>query len=94
MDNPDVVIAKRLLDYAKQSGFVFQRTVPDVDGPLAGYRVGDGWVDVVHLAGFSHDCFAWRKRVSSLIVSEGALVQRRVEGSALNVLNEMLTWNQ
>jgi hypothetical protein len=33
-----------------------------------------------------------RQRTSSLIVPGGALVQRQVEGSALDVLNEVLTW--
>jgi hypothetical protein len=63
-----------------------------VDAPLVGYRVSDGWVDLVHLEGFSRDCFAWRKRTSSLIVSQDTLVQRRVEGGALEVLTEVLTW--
>lgn len=48
-------------------------------------RVCDGWVDLIHLEGFSRDCFAWRKRMSPLIVSPGVLVQRQVEGSALDV---------
>jgi len=91
-DSPDVLIAKRLLDHAKRDGFTFQRTAPGADAPLVGYRVSAGWVDLVHLEGFSRDCFAWRKRTSSLIVSPDALVQRRVEGSALEVLNEVLTW--
>jgi hypothetical protein len=92
VDSPEVVIAKRLLDHAKLSGFTFQRAAPGADGPLVGHRVGDDWVDLIHIEGFSRDCFAWRKRISSLIVSQGALVQRQVEGSALNVLNEVLTW--
>ncbi len=92
VDSPDVVIAKRLLDYAKQGGFVFQRTASDEDAPLVGYRVSDGCVDLIHIEGFSRDCFAWRKRMSSLIVSEDALMHCRVEGSALDVLNEVLTW--
>ena len=91
-DSPDVVIAKRLLDHAKRGGFTFQRAALGVDAPLVGHRVSDGWVDLIHLEGFSRDCFAWRKRTSSLIVSPNALVQRRVEGSALDVLNEVLTW--
>lgn len=91
-DSPDVVIAKRLLDYAKQGGFTFQRAAPGEDGPLVGYRVSDSWVDLIHIEGFSRDCFAWRKRTSSLIVSQDALVQRRVEGSALDVLNQVLSW--
>ncbi|MGH3767014.1 MAG: hypothetical protein ACRDS0_06860 [Pseudonocardiaceae bacterium] len=91
-DSPDMAIAKRLLDYAKQAGFTFRRTAPGADAPLVGYRLSDSWVDLIHIEGFSRDCFAWRKRTSSLIVSENALMQHRVEGSALDVLNEVLTW--
>ncbi|MGH3966264.1 MAG: hypothetical protein ACRDRY_23960 [Pseudonocardiaceae bacterium] len=92
-DSPDVVIAKWLLDYAKQGGFTFQRAAPGEDAPLVGYRIGAGWADLIHIEGFSRDCFAWRRRTSSLIVSEDALVQRQMEGSALDVLNEVLTWD-
>jgi hypothetical protein len=91
-DSPDVVIAKQLLDHAKLGGFTFQRVAPGVDAPLVGYRVNDAWIDLIHIEGFSHDCFAWRKRISSLIVSEDALMQRRVEGGAIDVLNAVLTW--
>jgi hypothetical protein len=91
-DSPDVAIAKRLLDYAKQSGFTFQRVAPGEDGPLVGYRVSDSWLDLIHIEGFNRDCFAWRKRTSSLLVTQDALVQLQVEGSALEVLNEVLTW--
>lgn len=91
-DSPDLMTAKRLLDRAKQDGFTFQRTAPGEDGPLVGHRVGDDWLDLIHIDGFSRDCFAWRKRSSSLIVSKDALVQRKVEGSALEVLHEVLTW--
>lgn len=92
IDCPDVVTAKRLLDHVKQGGFTFQRVAPGVDAPLVGYRVGDDCVDMIHIEGFSQDCFAWRKRTSSLIVSPDALVQGWVEGSALEVLREVLTW--
>jgi len=85
-------MAKQLVDQAKLGGFTFQRTASGVDAPLVGYRVGDDWIDMIHIEGFSRDCFAWRKRISSLIVSEDALMQRRVEGGALDVLNEVLTW--
>lgn len=67
-DSPDVVIAKRLLDHARLGGFTFRRIAPGEDAPLVGYRLSDGWVDLVHIEGFSRDCFAWRKRTSSLIV--------------------------
>lgn len=91
-DSPDLVIAKRLLDYLRTLGFEFHRAAPGEDGPLVGHRVSDGWVDLIHIEGFSHDCFAWRKRTSSLVVPEGALVELRADGSALNVLNDVLTW--
>lgn len=91
-DSPDVAVAKRLLDQAKRSGFAFQRAALGVDAPLVGYRVSDDWLDLIHLEGFSRDCLAWRQRTSSLIVSADALVQRRVQGSALEVLSEVLTW--
>jgi hypothetical protein len=91
-DSREVVIAKQLLDHAKRDGFTFQRAAPGEDGPLVGHRVGDGWVDLIHLEGFSGDCRAWRQRTSTLIVSADALVQRRVQGSALDVLHEVLAW--
>lgn len=93
-DSPDLVIAKRLLDHAKLCGFEFRRVAPGVDGPLVGHRVSDRWVDLIHIEGFSRDCFAWRKRTTSLIVPEGGLVEHRVDGRAVDVLNEVLTWEQ
>ena len=89
-DSPDVVIAKRLLDYAKQDGFTFQRAAPGEDGALVGYRVSDNCVDLIHIEGFSSGCFAWRKRVSSLIGSQDALEQRQIEGSVLDVPKGLL----
>ncbi len=91
-DSPGVVIVKQLLDQAKLCGFEFQRIAPDQDGPLVGHRISAGWVDLIHIDGFSRDCFAWRQRTSSLILPEGTLAQRRVQGSALDVLGEALTW--
>lgn len=70
IDSPGVVIAKRLLDHAKQRGFEFRRIAPGEDGPMVGYRVSGGWIDLIHIAGFSRDCFAWRQRTSSLILPE------------------------
>lgn len=92
VDSPDVVIAKRLLDHAKLRGFAFQRAAPGADGPLVGKRVNGDWMDIIRIAGFSRDCVAVRQRTSSLILPGGALVERRVEGNALDVLNEVLTW--
>jgi hypothetical protein len=89
---PDLMIAKRLLDHLKFHGFQFQRTAPGEDGPLVGSRVSDNWLDLIHTEGFSRDCFAWRRRRSSLIVPGEGLVEHRTQGHALTVLNEVLTW--
>ncbi|MGH3928416.1 MAG: hypothetical protein ACRDTF_00385, partial [Pseudonocardiaceae bacterium] len=91
-DSPDLVIAKRLLDHLKLRGFQFRRTASGADAPLVGRRVSDDWADTIRIEGFSRDCHAWRQRVSSLVVPGDGLVQRRVAGSALTVLNEVLTW--
>ncbi|MGH3973831.1 MAG: hypothetical protein ACRDS9_10980 [Pseudonocardiaceae bacterium] len=91
-DSPDLVIAKRLLDHLKALGFQFQRAAPGEDGPLVGQRMSDGYLDLVHIEGFSRDCFAWRKRISSLIIPESELVEKWADGSALDVLNEVVTW--
>ncbi|MGH3785199.1 MAG: hypothetical protein ACRDRG_01305 [Pseudonocardiaceae bacterium] len=91
-DSPDVVIAKRLLDQLKLAGFQFHRTEPGEDGPLVGKRVTGNCVDIVHIEGFSRDCCAWRQQNSSLIVPGGGLVEHRTDGSALDVLTEVLTW--
>ncbi|MGH3885173.1 MAG: hypothetical protein ACRDSZ_01160 [Pseudonocardiaceae bacterium] len=91
-DSPDVVIAMRLLDHLKLRGFEFHRDAPGEDGPLVGNRVTGDWVDAIHIGGFSRDCFAWRKRISSLIVPGEGHVERQTRGNALTVLNEVLTW--
>jgi hypothetical protein len=91
-DSPDLVIAKLLLDHLKLGGFQFQRLAPGEDGALIGGRVSDDWLDFIHVEGFSRDCFAWRKRTCSLIVPGEGLVERRVHGRAITVLNEVLTW--
>ncbi len=91
-DSPDVVIAKRLLDQLRRRGFQFERIAPGEDGPLIGNRVTGDFVDLIHIEGFSRDCFAWRQRSSSLILPGAGLVERRANGGALDVLNEVLTW--
>ena len=63
VDSPDVVIAKQLLDQAKLRGFEFRRASPGEHGPLLGHRVSGDWMDVVHNAGFSHDCLAVRQPI-------------------------------
>lgn len=91
-DSPDVVIAKRLLDQLKVAGFQFQRIAPGEDGALIGNRMIGDFLDIIHLEGFSRDCFAWRQRSSSLIAPGGGVVERQADGSALDVLAEVLTW--
>jgi hypothetical protein len=92
-DSPDLVIAKRLLDHVKALGFQFHR-VDGPDGALLGTRHTDEWTDTVCLDGFSRGCYAMRERKTSLVVPGSALVERRVTGDALNVLNAVLTWEQ
>lgn len=91
-DSPDLMIAMRLLDHAKLRGFQFQRVAQGPDGALLGTRHTGEWTDTVVLDGFSRGCYALRKRTTSLVVPQGALVQRRATGDALNVLNAVLTW--
>jgi hypothetical protein len=92
-NSPDVVIAMRLLDHDKLRGFEFLRVAPNEDRPLVGNRMSGGWVDTICIEGFSRDCFAWRKRNLSLIVAGNELMECRVDGSALAVLNEVLSSN-
>jgi hypothetical protein len=87
-----IACGQRLLDYTKQSGFIFLRAAPGEDAPLVGNRISANWVDLIHIEGFSRDCFALRKPLSSLNTPGNARVERRVDGSALEVLNEVLTW--
>lgn len=91
-ESPDLVIAMRLLDHAKLRGFQFQRVAEGPDAALLGTRHTGTWTDTLYLDGFSRGCHALRKRTTSLIVSDIALVERRVTGDALNVLNAVLTW--
>lgn len=93
-DSRQLVIAMRLLDHLKLCGFAFRRAASGEDGPLVGHRVSGDWVDTIHIEGFSRDCFAWRKRTCSLIVAGAGLVERRAHGSALTVLNDVLTWER
>jgi hypothetical protein len=91
-DGPDVVTAKQLLDHLKPRGFQFRRVAPGEDGPVVGNRVTGDWVDLIHIEGFSRDYLTFRKRTSSLIVPGDGWVEHRVNGDALTVLNEVLTW--
>jgi hypothetical protein len=91
-DTPDLVIAMRLLDRLKLCGFEFQRSAPGDDGGLIGHRISDERVDLILIEGFSRDCFAWRQRTTTLIAPGSGLVERQINGSAIDVMNELLTW--
>jgi hypothetical protein len=91
-DSPDVTAAKRLLDTAKDAGFVFVRIAPGEDGPLRGIRETVNWVDEIYLAGFGDSCSAVRRRRWSLVVLGGLPVAERVSGSALHVLHTVADW--
>ena len=93
-ESADIVIAKRLLDQAKLQGFQFQRVAEGPDGPLLGIRHTGDCTDTLYLGGFSRDCHALRERTTSLRVPDGALVERRVTGDALHVLNAVLIWGR
>jgi hypothetical protein len=87
-----VVTAKRLLDDLALHGFAFRRAAPGEDAPLVGNRASGHWIDIIHLDGFSRGCVARRTRTSPLIVPGSGLIDRHVEGGALTVLTEVLTW--
>lgn len=50
------------------------------------------WADLIHIEGFSRDCLAYRTRISVLHAPGRGLLERQVNGSALNVLSEVLSW--
>ena len=89
-NSPDLVMAKQLLDELNLCGFQFQRTALGEDAPLIGHPVADCWADLIHMEGFSHDCFALPKRISALIAPSDSLLEHQTNGSALTVLNEVL----
>jgi hypothetical protein len=89
-DNPELAAAKRLLDLARDQGFVFQRVAPGEDGPLLGVRESLDYHDKIYLGGFYSGCTATRARKSSLIVPGGLPVTARVEGEALIVLHTVV----
>ena len=90
VDGPELVAAKRLLDLARDQGFVFQRVAPGEDGPLFGIRESPEYHDKIYLGGFTSSCTAIRARKSSLVVPGGLPVTARVEGEALIVLHTVV----
>lgn len=71
---------------------MFRRIAPGLEGPLEGVRETAVWRDTVHLGGFSDDCYAWRERRSSLVLPSSTRARMRTQGSALDVLTEVLSW--
>lgn len=92
VDDPDLIIAMRLLDTLKRQGFICRRVGPGEDAPLWCQRVVGDFSDDVLIGGFSRDCYASRQRNSKLVVVGGGRTVVEVEGSALTVLNTVLTW--
>jgi hypothetical protein len=84
-DGPELAAAKRLLDLARDQGFVFKRVAPGEDGPLPGVRESPDYRDQHYLGGFSSGCSVTRACKSSLIVPGGLPVTAQVEGEALTV---------
>ncbi|MGH3513385.1 MAG: hypothetical protein ACRDRB_14060 [Pseudonocardiaceae bacterium] len=90
-DSPDLAAAMRLLDTAKQRGFVFTRTAPGEDGPLRGVRETLAWQDEIILSGFTNSCHAIRRRRSSLVLPGGSPITERVAGTAIEVLHTVVS---
>lgn len=67
-DGPELAAAKRLLDFAREQGFVIQRVADAEDGLLLGVRESPDYHDKIYLGGCSSGCTATRSRKSSLIV--------------------------
>jgi hypothetical protein len=90
-DGPELTAAKRLVDLARDQGFVFQRVAPGEDGPLLGVRESPEYRDQIYIGDFSSGCTATRARKSSLVVPGGLPVTTRVAGDALTVLHTVVS---
>lgn len=94
VDSPWTAAAKRLLDDLRAQGFAFERIGPGEDAPVRGVRNSIAYRDEIYLVGFSHSCFAQRRKRRSIIVPGGLPITWRVEGDALTVLHVVATeWN-
>lgn len=92
MTGPDLAIAMRLLDAAKRQGFVCQQVGSGEDAPLLCTRERDEYRDTILIDGFDQGCHAIRQRNSRLIIAGDDRTVYEIEGSALSVLNTVLTW--
>jgi hypothetical protein len=91
-ESPELAAAKRLLDLARDQGFVLQRIAPGEDGPLVGRRETVHYRDQIYLAGFEDSCRATRARKSSLLLPGGLPITEQVTGSAVEVLIAVADW--
>ncbi|MGH3673339.1 MAG: hypothetical protein ACRDSH_22390 [Pseudonocardiaceae bacterium] len=89
-DSPELAVAKRLLDLARDQGLVFQRVAPGEDGPLLGIRNTPNYHDKLYISDFYSGCSATQARRYSLIVPGGLLVTARVTGDVLTVLRTVV----
>ena len=87
-----LTISMRLLDHAKVKGFYFRRTKPTVDAPLVGVRYRRIWTEVIRIDGWRENCTAWKQPNRLVLAGPPVGAEDYVEGSALNVLNRVATW--
>ena len=92
-DSPDLRAAMQLLDAAKLQGFRFERIAPGPDGPLRGVRETALFADEIYISGMwaPGSCSAIRRRRSTLILPGGLPVIDQITGTALTVLNTVVT---
>jgi hypothetical protein len=90
-DSPELRAAKRLLDLAKNQGFIFQRVGPGPDGPLFARRETIEYHDEIYLGGFDDSCHATRAHKFSLIVPGKLPITTSVSGDALTVLHTVVS---
>ncbi|MGH3693213.1 MAG: hypothetical protein ACRDRX_04305 [Pseudonocardiaceae bacterium] len=83
--------AMRLMDRAKELGFVFARAGFGEDAPIIGERETDCWTDSIIINGFRGDCSATRVRKSSL-TADGLPNIDQVFGNAVVVLRVACEW--
>lgn len=90
---PDyLTISTRLLDHAKVKGFHFRRVLATVDAPLVGVRYRPRRTEVIRIDGWRANCSAWKQPNRLVLSGPPVGAEDYVEGSALNVLNRVLTW--
>lgn len=90
---PDyLTISMELLNHAKRKGFHFRRTLPTVDAPMVGIRYRRTWTEVIRIDGWKENCSAWKQSNRLVLAGPPAGATDYIEGSALNVINRVITW--